>query len=105
MFKNNVGKLISDPVLNFIYEQACSEPDDIKASYIDAGGNRVEVPKSGNAAPQRYVLSADTGFTCENADQRTNADTGEAEECFDYQVQLCCKGRMSFWAFKKLACH
>ena len=72
--------------------KACSEPDDIKARYIDTDGAPVEVPEGGGGGYQAYVLSKTTGFSCENADQIPRADTGEKEECKDYQVQLCCKG-------------
>lgn len=72
--------------------KACSEPDDIKARYIDTDGTPVEVPEGGGGGYQAYVLSKTTGFSCENADQIPRADTGEKEECKDYQVQLCCKG-------------
>ena len=73
--------------------QACSEPDDIKAGYFDPDdGSFVEVPKGGGGV-QTYVLTESTGFTCENADQIPDATTGEKQECFDYHVQLCCKGK------------
>ena len=76
--------------------KACSEPDDIKARYIDTDGTPVEVPEGGGGGYQAYVLSKTTGFSCENADQIPRADTGEKEECKDYQVQLCCKGIKEF---------
>ena len=72
--------------------KACSSPDAIKASYIKPDGTRKEVPQKAGGGTQIYVLSKDTGFTCENADQIPKTGSTEAEECFDYQVQLCCKG-------------
>ena len=53
----------------------------------------MEVPIGGGAGYQTYVLLKSTGFSCENSDQIPSAVTGVKEECFDYQVQLCCKGR------------
>ena len=84
--------------------KACSEPDDIKARYIDTDGTPVEVPEGGGGGYQAYVLSKTTGFSCENADQIPRADTGEKEECKDYQVQLCCKGMKEFTMYIMTEC-